>query len=221
MGSAVVGVAAATVPAWRAPRIDVLRAIGAGFSHAITEPTTSRSYDRPADRESEHMLIRTYRPDDAAPTLELLERAITTTGRARYTQAQVEAWIGPPRGLAEWNDERMAVQTVVAEEDESVAGFADLDEHGYVNRLFIDPRFGRRGVARALLEAVRSSARTRGLTALTTHASLIARPVFERAGFRVVHEETVRRGDVELVRFSMRAPLTGSQLADETRTGGV
>jgi len=177
-----------------------------------------RPTDRPRD---EDMLIRVYRPGDAAPTLELLERAVVTTGRARYTQAQVEAWLGPPRGLAEWNVERMAVHTVVAEEDGSVAGFADLDDLGYVNRLFVDPRFGRRGVAGALLEAVRSFARTRGLTALTTHASLIARPVFERAGFGVVREETVRRGDVQLLRFAMRAPLTGFESADEPRNGRV
>ena len=153
------------------------------------------------------MPIRDYEKDDAAATLALFERAITTTGRVRYTEEQVGAWLGGPRELAQWNAERLAVHTFVAELDGAVAGFADLDEKGYVDRLFVDPAFGRRGVAHALLLHVRTSAERKGLSELTTHASLVARPVFERAGFRVVHEEVVRRGGVALVRFFMRAPV--------------
>ncbi|MBO1752090.1 GNAT family N-acetyltransferase [Actinotalea sp. BY-33] len=152
------------------------------------------------------MLIRDYAETDAATTLDVFERAITTTGRARYTQEQVEAWLGAPRELARWGAERLEVRTFVAEHDGVLAGFADLEEGGYVNRLFVDPRFGRRGVAHALLDHVRAAAVLDGLPELTTHSSLVARPVFERAGFRVVHDEVVRRGDVTLQRFFMRAP---------------
>jgi putative acetyltransferase len=51
--------------------------------------------------------------------------------------------------------------------------------------LFVHPDAGRRGVARALVEAVVAKARALGLSELRTHASRTARPAFERFGFAV------------------------------------
>ncbi|WP_196250847.1 GNAT family N-acetyltransferase [Cellulomonas sp. JZ18] len=152
------------------------------------------------------MLIRDYTAADAAPTLAVFEDAIRRTARSRYSAEQVEAWLGGPRDLAPWNAARLRVRTFVADDAGTVAGFTDLDDAGYVDRLFVSPDHGRRGVGRALLEHVLVTADALGLPELTTHASLVARPVFERAGFHVVHEETVRRGAVELTRFHMRRP---------------
>ncbi|GAA2724649.1 GNAT family N-acetyltransferase [Cellulomonas aerilata] len=153
------------------------------------------------------MLTREYAGSDAAATLDLFTRAITTTGRARYTAEQVAAWLGSPRDPAQWNADRLRVYTAVAEIDGQVGGFTDLGDDGYVDRLFVHPALGRRGVGQALLQHVRTVAADRGLVELTTHASLVARPVFERAGFHAVHDDVVRRDDVELLRFFMRAPV--------------
>lgn len=153
------------------------------------------------------VLVRDYGTDDAEATLRLFERAITQTARSRYTEEQVRAWLGGARDLTQWDADRLRVRTFVAEVDGAVAGFTDLDDDGYVDRLFVDPDHGRRGVGRALLGAVLAAARSVGLPELTTHASLVARPVFEREGFRVVHQEEVHRDGVSLVRFLMRAPV--------------
>jgi GNAT superfamily N-acetyltransferase len=72
--------------------------------------------------------------------------------------------------------------------DGHVAGFTDLDDHGYIDMLFVDPDFGRHGVASALLASVVALARQRGTVALTTYASLTAKPLFERHGFVVTEE---------------------------------
>ncbi|WP_171905274.1 GNAT family N-acetyltransferase [Cellulosimicrobium cellulans] len=155
------------------------------------------------------VLVRDYETGDAEATLRIFERAITRTARSRYTEEQVRAWLGGSRDLEQWGAERRRVRTFVAEVGGVVAGFTDLDDDGYVDRLFVDPDHGRRGVARALLAAVLAAARSAGLPELTTHASLVARPVFEREGFRVVHQEEVQRDGVPLVRFLMRTRLAG------------
>lgn len=154
------------------------------------------------------VVVRPYGPADAAATLETFTLAITRTALARYTAEQVQAWIGSPPSLGEWDAARRAVRTVVAEVDGRVAGFSDLDEHGYVDRLFVHPAAARRGVAGALLDRVVADAREAGLATLTTHASLVAEPVFARHGFEVVARETVHRGDVALDRYEMRRILT-------------
>ncbi len=156
------------------------------------------------------MHIRPYRTPDAAGTLRVFERAIRETALSHYTAAQVEAWLGAPRDLDAWGAERARVHTYVAEAEppeSDVIGFADLDDGGYVDRLFVSPDAARRGVAAALLGRVAEEARLRGIRRLSTHASLVARPVFERAGFVVVGPETVARGGEQLARFRMERAL--------------
>lgn len=153
------------------------------------------------------VVVRPYGPADAAATLETFTLAITRTALARYTEQQAQAWIGPPPSLDAWDEARRAVRTFGAELDGRVAGFSDLDEHGYVDRLFVHPVAARRGVAGALLDRVVAEARAAGIATLSTHASLVAEPVFARHGFEVVGRETVRRGDVSLDRCVMRLAL--------------
>lgn len=159
------------------------------------------------------MIIRDYDAADAEASQRIFERAISETAGASYTEEQTRAWLGTPVPLPQWNADRLRVRTFVAELDGVIAGFVDVDATGYVDRLFVDPELGRRGVASALLRHVRATVEQQGPTELTTHASLVARPVFERAGFNVEHEELVWRGDVQLTRFFMRAAASSGRLS--------
>ena len=79
---------------------------------------------------------------------------------------------------------------VVAEPDPEAdgrpAGFADLEPDGHIDRFFVSADHQRRGVGRALLDALLAEARRLGLARVFTEASLTARPFFERHGFAVL-----------------------------------
>jgi putative acetyltransferase len=103
---------------------------------------------------------------------------------------------------------------VAVDTADAVAGFASVAltptgklERGEVDRLFVGPEQGGRGVARLLLRAIQAAATEAGATELTTHASWRAAPVFERLGFRQVAIETVHVGDQMLTRALMRKRL--------------
>lgn len=147
--------------------------------------------------------IRPYAPGDAESTLRIFERAIGVTARARYTDDQVAAWLGGTRDLARWADDRQRLRTFIAEIDGVVAGFTDLSDAGYVDRLFVDPEFGRRGIGAALLAHVVAEADGLGIRSLSTHASLVAEPVFAAAGFTVSYRETVEKDGQRLDRAYM------------------
>jgi len=149
--------------------------------------------------------IREFRPDDASATLRIFEDAIRITALSRYTESEVTAWLGGERDVEEWSDARLAANTFIAEVDGHIAGFTDLSATGYVDRLFVHPDFGRRGIGAALLEYVRRLAQSKGMRQMSTHASLVARPVFEAVGFTVGYEETVERDGETLRRFFMTA----------------
>jgi GNAT superfamily N-acetyltransferase len=63
--------------------------------------------------------------------------------------------------LDSWDVARTAAHTQLAIIDGHVAGFTDLDDHGYIHTLFVDPDFGRHGVASALLTSMVALARQR------------------------------------------------------------
>ncbi|MFF9564666.1 GNAT family N-acetyltransferase [Leifsonia sp. NPDC014704] len=153
------------------------------------------------------IIIRAYRSSDAAATLEIFIRAILGTARAQYSEEQTHAWLGDEPRATTWDAERLAAGTLIAERDGVVLGFTDLSGDGYIDRLFTLPAAARQGVAAALLADVIRLARERSLTRLTTHASRVARPVFERAEFVVDDVERVQRGEAELERYAMHREL--------------
>ena len=154
------------------------------------------------------MILRDYAESDGPATLDVFRRAIRVTAARDYTPEQVAAWASDEIDPAGWDARRRASRTRVAEVDGSVAGFTDVDERGYVDMMFVDPAFARRGVASALLEWAESTARDLGAVELSTHASLTARPFFEAHGFSVVVEQRPVLRGVALTNFVMRRDLT-------------
>ncbi|KQY21876.1 hypothetical protein ASD16_14475 [Cellulomonas sp. Root485] len=154
------------------------------------------------------MILRDYAESDGPATLDVFRRAIRVTAARDYTPEQVAAWASDEIDPAGWDARRRASRTRVAEVDGSVAGFTDVDERGYVDMMFVDPAFARRGVASALLEWAESTARELGAVELSTHASLTARPFFEAHGFSVVVEQRPVLRGVALTNFVMRRDLT-------------
>ncbi|ANP74320.1 Alpha/beta hydrolase [Cryobacterium arcticum] len=134
--------------------------------------------------------VRPYESADAAGTLAVFLDAVTVTAAGDYSPDQIAAWSAPQeRDVAEWDLVRSRLGTVVATVDGEVAGFSDVDDQGYIDMMFVASRFGRRGVAGALLREVERRAGELTVPALWTNASITARPFFERHGFVVVSEQ--------------------------------
>ena len=153
--------------------------------------------------------LRAWADADADATLGVFRRAVHGTARGDYSPAQLAAWAPQDLGPEGWAARRREAGTVVAEVDGRVVGFTDLGPAGHIGMLYVDPSVARTGVASALLENAVSTALAQGLRELTAHASLTARPFFERHGFVVVQERhPVSRG-VPMANFAMRRELPG------------
>jgi putative acetyltransferase len=159
--------------------------------------------------------LRAYAAVDAEATSSIFLRAVRETAVAHYSPEQVAAWAADYGDLDSWAAARSAVDTQLAVIDGQVVGFTDLDDKGYIDMLFVDPDFGRQGVASALLASVVALARQRDLAALTTFASLTSRPVFERHGFVITGEQYFGVGDSAAKTYAMRCILDGSPAVQE------
>ena len=141
------------------------------------------------------MRLRPYRSADLPAILDLFRGTVHTVCARDYTRSQLDAWAPAELDAAAWDASLLAHRTLVAEEKGMIIGFADLAEDGYLDRLYVHRDWQGLGVASALCDALPD--------ARSTHASLTARPFFEKRGWRVVKEQQVERRGVRLTNFVM------------------
>lgn len=161
--------------------------------------------------------VRSARVADAGALHRLSVAAIQESAAGHYDQRQRDAWAG--RRTEEGHRELVEqTRTLVAVVGEDVAGFLAVAlqpvgrlRAGEVDQLFVDPRYGGRGIARRLLAAADEAARSAGLRRLETHASWRAAPAFERCGWTRGDVETVDVQGVELTRVAMHRDLSTGQ----------
>lgn len=151
---------------------------------------------------------RRYVPGRDAPALATLFRAsVATLAATRYDAAQRVAWAAAADDLADFDARLARGVTLVAECDGAVVAFGQLFPLDHVEMLYVAPAWSRRGLATALLARLEALAREARSTVLSTDASAVSRPVFERAGFSLISSESVWRDGVSLPRFHLCKPL--------------
>lgn len=94
------------------------------------------------------MELRAYTAGDAQATSVIFLRAVRETARAHNSPEQVAAWAADYGDLDSWAAARAAAHTQLAIIDGHVVGFTDLDDHGYIHMLFVDPDLAGRGSRR-------------------------------------------------------------------------
>lgn len=149
------------------------------------------------------MELREYRSADCAALAELFYHTVHTVNARDYSPRQLAVWATGQVDLAAWDASLLRHTTLVAERDGTIVGFADMDDAGYLDRLYVHRDHQSSGVATALLGALEQRSVARGVYTFTTHASITARPFFQGAGYRVVAEHQVVRRGVMLLNYLM------------------
>ncbi len=102
-----------------------------------------------------------------------------------------------------WNRSFLEHDTLIAEIDEMIVGFADMDKSGYLDRLYVHKNFQREGIATALLNELERHARKAGVCNFETYASITAKCFFEKHGYIAEAENKVIRNGVMLMNYKM------------------
>ena len=81
-----------------------------------------------------------------------------------------------------------------------IVGFGDMDETGYLDRLYVHKDYQGQGIASAICDELERFAA--GKT-FTTHASITAKLFFQHRRYHVVRKQEVIRHGVALTNFVM------------------
>lgn len=149
------------------------------------------------------MKLRKYQSADCEKLAQLFYDTVHTINARDYSQSQLDAWATGHVDLSAWDKSFLEHVTVVVEKNGKIAGFGDMADDGYLDRLFVHKDYQGEGIAAAIVAFLEEQASNRGITRFTTHASITARPFFEKQGYQVLRENVAIRYGVELKNYIM------------------
>jgi putative acetyltransferase len=150
--------------------------------------------------------LRPYLPADADRCAAIFRASVEDLASEDYSAEQCAAWAARaddpdfPKRLSE-------ALTLIALIDGEPAGFASLKGAETIDMLYVDPKFARRGVGAALLDALVRLAAARGAKTLAGDVSDTARPLFERLGFQAQRRNIVQLDEEWLANTTMTKRL--------------
>lgn len=148
------------------------------------------------------MKIRNYMSTDYDEIVDLFFNTVHSINKSDYSTQQLNAWATGNVDKTKWHNSFLEHYTVVAELDGKIVGFGDLDSN-YLDRLYVHKDYQHQGIASAIADYLEQYARQTHQAEITTHASITAKPFFEKRGYHTIQEQQVQRNGVFLTNFVM------------------
>lgn len=148
------------------------------------------------------MIIRDYQWQDCDEIIELFKDTVINVNCVDYNADQILAWICGA-DLARWHQSFMEHKTLVAIKDDKIVGFADMDHSGFLDRLYVHKDYQHQHIGKTLCDELETWASQNDITNIKTHASITAKPFYEKRGYKVIQEQLVRRGTCQLKNYIM------------------
>lgn len=148
--------------------------------------------------------IRKYEPTDCPFLANLFYDTVHMVNARDYTEEQLNVWATGNVDLEAWNSSFLTHYTVVAVDGSKIVGFGDMDETGYLDRLYVHKNFQGQGVATLICNELETAFH---INKLTTHASITAKSFFAKRGYHVVIEQQVERNGILLTNYIMEKEI--------------
>lgn len=142
--------------------------------------------------------IRRAVPEDLAEIRQLYIDTVTNVNSKDYDENQIRAWIKPwfepdttTRDGRTFADKIVEQYFIVAVINNIIAGFASLEDNGYLDFMYVHKDFQRHGVAKKLLNELESYAREKNIKEVNAIVSKTALGFFEKHGWIKIREDVV------------------------------
>lgn len=147
------------------------------------------------------MVIRKYIESDVNNLANLFYDTVHHVNAEDYILEQLNVWATGKVDLDKWNQSFLEHYTVVAIDDDRIVGFGDIDQTGYLDRLYVHKDYLKRGIATAICNELEEVVDT---VQITTHASITAKPFFEKRGYKMIKKQYVERSGIVLINYVMK-----------------
>lgn len=145
------------------------------------------------------MIIRTYQSSDLKILVKLFYDTVHFVNSKDYSKKQVDVWASKTLDLVKWDQSLKEHYSLVALIDGKIVGFGDIDQTGYLDRLYVHYQYQGKGIAKAICSQLEKNVNGK----ITVHASITAKGFFEHRGYQVIKKQEVKRQGISLVNYVM------------------
>lgn len=145
------------------------------------------------------MVIRKYRSLDCEEMAKLFYDTVHTVNKKDYSKEQLNVWADGDVDLESWDHRYLSSYTLVAIKDKRIVGFGNINEHAYLDMLYVHKDYQHKQIATKLCNQLEACATGK----ITTYASISAKSFFEKRGYRVIRENEVIRKGIMLKNYLM------------------
>lgn len=138
--------------------------------------------------------------------IDVFTNSIKNTCIKDYNEEQILAWVDIDSLLIETRLENQ--KTWLAIDNDNVVGFISINNTGYLDLLFVLPRYQGNHIATSLLWEVEQYCQHRGINNILTESSLTAKSFFEKNGFILKQTQNVYVRRQYFVNFQMEKRIT-------------
>jgi UPF0176 protein len=153
------------------------------------------------------MQIRLFQKQDSDQIAQLFHNTIREVNIRDYSPTQVQAWAPDDLYFTDWIENCISKFTYVAEEEDKIIGFAQLESNGHIDCFYCHKDYQRCGVGTRLYRAIEAKALELKIEHLFVEVSITARAFFKSRGFTVVNEQQVTCRGEKLNNFVMKKSL--------------
>ena len=154
--------------------------------------------------------IRLFQPEDEAQVAELFQQTVRKINIQHYSEEQVRAWSPDNIYFRNWAEVCSSKFTYIAEKNNQILGFAELNGDGYIDCFYVHHLYQRQQVGSKLYQAIEIKAQESNLIRLYTEASITAKPFFINCGFREIKQQQVVCRGQKITNFLMEKLLNYS-----------
>ena len=153
------------------------------------------------------MKIREYKSSDCDKIADLFYNTVHFINAKDYTQEQLNVWATGNIDIYKWDKSFLNNYTLVAEENNMIIGFGDINNEGYLDRLYVHKDYQNIGIATALCDKLEKRYH---VEYIITHSSITAKPFFEKRRYKVIKKQFVERNSIRLTNYIMKKYINSS-----------
>jgi putative acetyltransferase len=156
--------------------------------------------------KNQEIIIREYKPEDAQALANIYYNTIHQINIQHYTEEQVNAWA--PKTGVEWEKKFEKTKPLVALDGNIPVGFAEFEPDGHIDCFYTHHQYIGCGVGTSLMAVINEKALKNGIKRIYAEVSITARPFFEKQGFIVTQEQTVKLRGVDFINYKMEKHIS-------------
>lgn len=154
-----------------------------------------------------NLFLKKMTIEDTKACLELFKHTIIHVNSKDYDDIQIQAWINPQRKFEDWQTSFENRHAYVVLDQDKIVGFIDMNDDGYLDRLYVHYQYQNCGIGKLLVNQVEKNAIENKISEIETHASITAKPFFEHLNYQVICRQTVNCRGVLMDNYVMKKKL--------------